>query len=101
MSMKKIVMLVGNFGVGKSTLIANQILDTDDIFLRISKGWWVLGTDICGADSVSKFNKSDVMKKVEAARQKGIIIAGNYYCSNKDVRELAKNNAVHIVYINT
>ena len=101
MSMKKIVMLVGNFGVGKSTLIANQILDTDDIFLRISKGWWVLGTDICGADSVSKFNKSDVMKKVEAARQKGIIIAGNYYCSNKDVRELAKNNAVHIVYLNT
>lgn len=98
---KKVVFLVGNFGVGKSTLISNKVLEVDDLFLRISEGWWVLGTDICGADSVSKFKKSEVMKKVEAARHKGIIIAGNYYCSHVDVRALAKNNAVHIVYLRT
>ena len=99
---KKILMLVGNFGVGKSTLIKNKILDrVDDIFLQISKRWWVLGTNICGADSVSKFDKSEVMKKIERARLEGIIITGNYYCTNKDVERLCKNNDVSIVYLNT
>ena len=99
---KKILMLVGNFGVGKSTLINNKILDrVDDIFLQISKRWWVLGANIGGADSLSKFNKSEVIKKIEKARLEGIIITGNYYCSNKDVDILRRNNDVSIVYLNT
>lgn len=99
---KKILMLVGNYGVGKSTLIKNKILAKyNDIFLQISKRWWVLGTNICGADSVSNFNKDDVMKKIEKARLKGIIITGNYYCTNSDVERLRKNNDVSIVYLHT
>ena len=71
-------MLVGNYGTGKSTLIDKKILDIkDEVLLQISKRWWVLGTTINGADSVSKFNKDDMMKKIEAARVEGIIIAGN------------------------
>jgi gluconate kinase len=100
--MKKILMLVGNFGVGKSSLINNKILDIkDEVLLQISKRWWVLGTTINGADSVSKFNKQDMMKKIEDARVEGIIIAGNYYCSLRDVKRLSKNNDVSIVYLNT
>jgi hypothetical protein len=100
--MKKILMLVGNFGTGKSTLIDNKILDIkDEVLLQISKRWWVLGTTINGADSVSKFNKEDMMKKIEAARVEGIIIAGNYYCSQADVKRLARNNDVSIVYLKT
>ena len=63
--MKKILMLVGNYGTGKSTLIDKKILDIkDEVLLQISKRWWVLGTTINGADSVSKFNKDDMMKKI-------------------------------------
>jgi len=99
---KKILMLVGNYGTGKSTLIDNKILDVkDEVLLQISKRWWVLGTTINGADSVSKFNKADMMKKVEQARVEGIIIAGNYYCSQADVKRLARNNDVSIVYLKT
>ena len=95
-------MLVGNYGVGKSSLINNKVLDTmDEVLLQISKRWWVLGTKINGADSVSKFNKQDMMRKIEDARVEGIIIAGNYYCSLRDVKRLSRNNDVSIVYLNT
>jgi gluconate kinase len=100
--MKKILMLVGNYGVGKSSLINNKILDTkDELLLQISKRWWVLGTKINGADSVSSFNKQEVMRRIEKARVEGIIIAGNYYCSQTDVKRLARNNEVSIVYLHT
>mgnify|MGYP003131932493 CR=1 FL=1 len=100
--MKKILMLVGNYGVGKSSLINNKILDVkDELLLQISKRWWVLGTKINGADSVSKFDKKEVMRRIEKARVEGIIIAGNYYCSQSDVKRLSKNNEVSIVYLHT
>jgi gluconate kinase len=99
--MRKVVFVVGNYGVGKSSMLHRPILERDDIFLRTSERYWVLGTDICGADSLSMYKKQEVMNKIKEAKQEGLLIAGSRYCQQKDIKELSRDNEVHLVYLKT
>lgn len=99
--LKTIFFLVGNYGVGKSTLIKEPVINKDSIFLEIKPNLFVLGTDICGADSLSIFKKENVLNLIKTNTDKNIIIAGNYYCSIKDIQELHPYFKLVIIYLNT
>ncbi len=98
---KTIFMLVGNFGVGKSTLIKEPVLDTDGILLKTDDNMWVLGKTIIGADSLSSLSKKDVIDGLKNHTDKNIIITGNFYCAQKDVVELSVNFKIVIIYLKT
>jgi dephospho-CoA kinase len=92
---------VGNYGVGKSTVIDNPIISKQSIFLEIQKNVFVLGTDICGADSLSKFKKEDVLKEIVKNIDKNIIIAGNYYSQIVDFVKLKPYFNLVLCYLKT
>jgi len=100
-SKKTAFMLVGNYGVGKSTLIKEPVLDRDGILLKTDDNLWVLGKTIIGADSLSSLSKKDVMEEVVRHTDKNIIITGNYYCQQTDVIKLSESFNVVIIYLKT
>jgi dephospho-CoA kinase len=97
----KVFFLVGNYGVGKSTIIDNPIISKQSIFLEIKKNVFVLGTDIIGADSLFKFKKEDVLKEVVKNKDKNIIIAGNYYSQIVDFEKLKPYFNLVLCYLKT
>jgi len=99
--MNNVIFLVGNYGVGKSTIINEPILKKEGILLMIRPNLYVLGNSISGADSLSSMLKSNVINIIKSSTDKNIIIAGNYYCQIKDVKELSKYFKVSIVYLET
>jgi len=94
-------MLVGNYGVGKSTLIKEPVLERQTILLKTHENIWVLGKTIIGADSLSKMKKEQVIIEVAKHTDKNIIIAGNYYCQQTDVIKLSEIFNVVIIYLKT
>lgn len=99
--MNNIYFIVGNYGVGKSTIINYPIIKKEDIFLEIQNNIYVLGEKIDGADSLSKYKKSDILNKIKLNSTKHIIITGNYYCQYKDFIELVKYFKLHLIYLKT
>jgi shikimate kinase len=101
MDKSKAIFLVGNYGVGKSTIIKEPVLKNDGIFLMIRDNLYVLGTNIRGADSLYSHNKAKVIEEVIQNKTKNIIITGNYYCQIKDIKELSVHFNVILVYLKT
>lgn len=99
--MKTAIFIVGNYGVGKSSLINKEPLEVDDIFIKTGNNIWVLGTNICGADSLSKYKKIDVRKKVLNNKEKNLLITGNYYCQIVDFKAFKGHFNLVLIYLNT
>ena len=100
-SKKKVFFIVGNYGVGKSTLLENPVISKKSIFLEIKENIYVLGNKICGADSLSMYKKEDVIKEVKKHTDKNILIAGNYYSQIKDFEELQPYFDLVLCYLKT
>tara|TARA_R110002153_G_scaffold17292_3_gene59993 strand:+ start:4722 stop:5231 length:510 start_codon:yes stop_codon:yes gene_type:complete len=98
---KTAFMLVGNYGVGKSTLIKEPVLDRQTILLKTHENIWVLGKTIIGADSLSSMKKEDVINELVKHTDKNIIITGNYYSQQTDVIKLSEGFNVVIIYLKT
>lgn len=94
-------MLIGNYGVGKSTIIKEPIIKQETIFIEIRQNIWVLGEKICGADSLSKYKKSQVKNIILNNLDKNIIIAGNYYTQQTDVLLYSKYFDIVLIYLKT
>jgi deoxyadenosine/deoxycytidine kinase len=99
--MKTIFFLVGNFGVGKSSLVNKEILKSNDIFQMTSDNVWVLGRNATGADTLSIYKKDYVLNKVIKNIDKNIIITGNYYCQIKDFFLLKDYFKLVLIYLDT
>jgi dephospho-CoA kinase len=98
---KKVFFIVGNYGVGKSTLIEEPILSRTSMFLEIRNNVYVLGTKIRGADSLCYHKKEDVLNEIKRNTDKNILIAGNYYCQIKDFEELRPYFDLVLYYLKT
>ena len=94
-------MLIGNYGVGKSTIIKEPIIKQENIFIEIRQNIWILGEKISGADSLSKYKKSQVKNIILKNLDKNIIIAGNYYTQQTDVLLYSKYFDVVLIYLKT
>lgn len=101
MGKNKAIFLVGNFGVGKSTLLDREVLSSTGIYQEIAPNLYVLGTSTIGADSLSSMKKQDVIQDVIANRDKNIILCGIYYQQLVDVQRLKNFFEIVIVYLNT
>jgi shikimate kinase len=102
MSIKKTAFfLVGNYGVGKSTLIYDEVISQAGIFIETMKNVYVIGKSIIGADSLSSLSKDDVMRDLINNKDKNIVIAGNYYAATKDVKILFPHFKCVIIYLKT
>lgn len=99
--MKKAIFLVGNFGVGKSTLLNRQVISSVGIYQEIAENLYVLGKDTSGADTLSSFKKEDVIKDIISNKDKNIILCGIYYQQIIDVQRLKNFFEIVIVYLNT
>jgi dephospho-CoA kinase len=99
--MNKIIFLVGNYGVGKSSIIKEPILSQNKNLIQIRPNLYVLGRDICGADSLSSEKKSSVLREIITNRDKNIIIAGIYYTTIKDIKFLSQYFDIVLLYLNT
>lgn len=99
--MNKIIFLVGNYGVGKSSIIKEPILSQNKNLIQIKQNLYVLGRDICGADSLSSEKKSSVLREIITNRDKNIIIAGIYYTTIKDIKFLSQYFDIVLLYLNT
>lgn len=101
--MKHAVFLIGNFGIGKSTLIEPWFgtVPGSTIYTSLSEyeGFEILGTSI-GADGLSKYKKADVFSGVLSAGL-NLIIAGVYYQQKIDIDRLKATHIVHCIYLNT
>lgn len=97
----KAIFLVGNYGVGKSSIINETVISRDGLFLKIRENTYVLGKTIVGADSLSSHKKSSVMSEVIRNKTKNIIIAGNYYCQISDIKMLSIHFDVVLIYLKT
>lgn len=98
---KKVIFVVGNYGVGKSALIFSNVLSSSGLLLQVGDNLFVLGKKIYGADSLSGVRKEDVLREVAANKDKNIIIAGNYYCQIKDFVELRPHFDLVLCYLKT
>jgi dephospho-CoA kinase len=101
MDKNKAIFLVGNYGVGKSTIINEPILKSEGIFLMIKDNLYVLGSSISGADSLSNWSKEKVFEEIIKNKTKNIIITGNYYCQIKDIKLLSSHFNVVLIYLKT
>jgi dephospho-CoA kinase len=99
--MNKIIFLVGNYGVGKSSIIKEPIISQNKNLIQIRPNLYVLGRDICGADSLSSEKKSSVLREIITNRDKNIIIAGIYYTTIKDIKFLSQYFDIVLLYLNT
>ena len=99
--MNKIIFLIGNYGVGKSSIIKEPILSQTKNLIQIKENLYVLGKDICGADSLSGEKKSTIIREITTNTDKNIIIAGIYYTTIKDVKFFSKYFNVILIYLNT
>lgn len=93
--------LLGNFGVGKSTLIDYPIIETEDIFLRVFDNVWIVGLTSSGADSLSAMRKTDIFDTIKRHPEKHLILAGVYYSQQVDVYRLARTHRPVIIYLDT
>ena len=100
-NIKTIFYIVGNYGVGKSTIIKEPILTKEDLFMEIRENVWVLGKEINGADSLSSLDKESVLMRILDNKEKNIIVAGIYYSTIKDIKFFSKHFKVVIIYLNT
>jgi len=98
---KKIFFIVGNYGVGKSTLIKEPIISKQSIFIEIRPNVFVLGNEWYGADSLSETKKELVIDEVKKNTDKNILIAGNYYSQIKDFQELKPYFDLVLCYLKT
>lgn len=98
---KKIFFIVGNYGVGKSTLIKEPIISKQSMFIEIRPNVFVLGNELHGADSLSSIKKELVLAEVKKNTDKNILIAGNYYCQIKDFEELNPYFDLVLCYLKT
>lgn len=101
MSKNTLFMLIGNYGVGKSTLIDEPIISKEGIFIEIRHKTFVLGNNICGADSLSALRKESVLNVLKTTKGKNVVMTGNYYCQIRDVTELVPYYKIIIVYLQT
>lgn len=103
--MKKndVVFVIGNFGVGKSTLIRPWFgtVEGSTPYTCLSEydGWEILGSDI-GADSLSKYKKADVLAGVMNAGI-DLIVAGIYYQKLVDIDRFKETHNIHCIYLKT
>jgi len=100
-SKSKLFFLVGNFGVGKSSIIKEPELGRCGLLIGIRQNLWVLGTHICGADSLRGYKKTDVRASVVLNKDKNIIIAGVFYCAIIDVVIFSEFFDVVVIYLKT
>ncbi len=91
---------MGNYGVGKSTLIFDEILSQEKFILNCKNGWSIVGNTVDGADSLSSFSKTEIFDTI-TKYQKNLIITGNYYCQIKDIERMVKTHKVAVVYLKT
>lgn len=98
---KTVFFLVGNFGVGKSSIIKRPIKNQQGLLIEVETNVWVLGTQIIGADSLSHMKKDDVWIEVERNTEKNIIVTGNYYSQIVDVQRMNKSFKVVVIYLKT
>ena len=99
--MNNIFFLVGNYGVGKSSIIKEPIISKRKNLLEIRKNLFVLGEDISGADSLSSQPKDKVIRGLLSNTDKNIIIAGIYYTTIKDIKLLSKYFNITLIYLET
>jgi hypothetical protein len=95
------VFLLGNFGVGKSSILDLPVLDKTNILLHVGNNNWVLGKSTIGADSLSGFDKSKVFDFIKQHPDKNIIIAGIYYSQYNDFIKIRQSHKPVAVYLNT
>jgi hypothetical protein len=67
----------------------------------IRNNFYVVGASIAGADSLSNYKKSEVIKEIVKNKSKNIILVGNYYCQIKDIKELSLHFDVVLIYLKT
>jgi len=99
--MKTVFFLVGNYGVGKSTIINEPIISKEKLLIEIRDNIFILGTNICGADSLSNYKKDYIINYVKENNDKNIIITGNYYSQIKDIKELSIYFKIILIYLVT
>lgn len=96
-----IFFLVGNYGVGKSSIIKEPVISKTKNLLEIKKNLFVLGEDIIGADSLSNQKKENVLRGLLSHTDKNIIITGIYYSQIRDIKILSQFFNVVLLYLNT
>jgi len=93
--------VIGNFGVGKSTLIEPWFGtvegSTEYTCLSEYEGIEILG-DRVGADSLSKYKKADVLAEVIPAGI-DLVIAGIYYQKLIDIDRFEKTHKVVCIHL--
>lgn len=99
--MNKAFFVVGNFGVGKSTIISDEIISKQDIFLKVGNNTWVVGNNINGMDSLVETKKELVIQKIIKNNDKNLIICGIYYSQLKDIDRLKPYFDIVIIYLKT
>lgn len=82
--MKKAIFLTGSMGSGKSTILKTSVVLRQTKFITYCKDFDILGT-LIGADSLSKFKKTDVLESLKFYNGNKIIIAGEYYSKHIDI----------------
>jgi len=102
--MKRVMFIIGNFGIGKSTLIepwfGNVPGNCSMSVLSNYEDWEILGTSI-GADGLSKYKKAEVFSEALSSGL-NFIVAGVYYQQKVDIdRFVEAGYDVYCTYLDT
>lgn len=97
----KAVFLTGSMGAGKSTILNKAEYLRQDGLFRVCKEYDILGVDQNGADSLSKYKKEDVMQAVASYSGKKLVIAGEYYSKQVDLKRFKDMGfTVYVILLN-
>ena len=84
--MKKVVFLLGSMGSGKSTILKESKIISQDKYITYCEDFDILGT-IVGADALHKYKKKDVLDSLRSYSGKKLVVAGIYYSTQTDVEK--------------
>ncbi|PMD94855.1 hypothetical protein BWI97_15775 [Siphonobacter sp. BAB-5405] len=99
MKIGNIILLTGNFGIGKSSIIQGEGRQEGRFYVH-SNGWQVLG-DRNGADvALKNISKADLLNGLRNYPG-NLIITGVYFQSHKDLDIYSKYHHLHVIFLRT
>lgn len=77
--------LLGSMGSGKSTILKEAKILSQDKYITYCEDFDILGT-IVGADALSKYKKKDVLNSLKNYNGKKLVVAGIFYSTQSDIQ---------------
>lgn len=97
----KVIFLTGSMGSGKSSILKKSTLIGRSRFIQYCQEYDILGADKSGADTLSKYNKNEVLSSLVGYKGQKLVVAGEYYSKQIDLKRFKEMGfQIYVILLN-